>query len=92
MVDLSSHKSLTMLWFHVNILDFRFLLHTTLNFPKGSTFGSKRCFQVTILKDIAYEGEKNFSLVISQTNTERLTIAPQRTTVVIKDHNGQGAA
>ena len=74
------------------LLDFIFPQQITLNFPKGSTFGSIVCIPVTILKDIAYEGEKNFSLVISQTITERLIIAPQRTTVVIKDHNGQGAA
>ena len=69
--------------------DFRFPEYFTLNFLQGSNSSSKICYTVDILKDIEYEGEKNFTLVISQSSAERLYINPQRTTIVITDYNGE---
>ena len=63
--------------------------HIFVNFPQGSDSSSKMTFTVELLKDIEYEGEKSFSLMINPTNAERFTIEPQRTTIVITDCNGK---
>ena len=61
----------------------------SVNFPRGSNSKTKLRYTVDLIKDIEYEQEKHFSLTLSNVNTERLTIEPQRTIIVIRDYNGK---
>ncbi len=69
------------------LLDFTFCCQF-VNFPKGSNSSSLLRFTVDVLKDIEYEGDKRFDLIIGQINAQRVTTKPQRTTVDITDYNG----
>ncbi len=59
-----------------------------LIFPKTSNSSSKKCYTVTLIKDIEYEEVKNFTIFIVNNGLQRLTRDPQTTTIVITDYNG----
>ncbi len=52
-----------------------------------SNSSTKICVKVDLLKDIEFEGDKNFTFEIVHNSIQRLMLSPQRTTVTITDYN-----
>lgn len=66
------------------VLDYTSLTSDALNFNAG-TF---HCYDIEILSDIEFEGNKNFTVDITHLGLNRIDISPAARVIII-DYNGE---